>query len=193
MVTFSTFPSQKALEMAEAEALPYMRPNRIPFAVCVEGLIPPKECDAIIERLEQFEGYKHQKCGADITRECTHVPELDNVRDFALGMNNMFWQYDIDGEIVTWLQTYSKDGDYQLHMDGAPGRMRKLTAVTMLTDPDEYGGGSLQLFYHPNSKYVPTTRGTVVIFQPWILHRVHPVTWGKRQTTNTSFWGPNFR
>lgn len=192
MVSIATFPAEHVIDRAKSRTPDYMHPTSVPCAVISEGFIPGDKCDEIMARLMLIEAYTVPKCGA-ITREIGHIPELDEIRDFALLLNDVYWGYDLDARTNTWLQTYYERGRYQLHMDAVPGQMRKLTAVTFLTDPDMYGGGDLEIFFHPMSQKIPRTRGTVVVFQPWILHEVHPITTGVRQSLNMGFWGPNFK
>jgi hypothetical protein len=170
----------------------YMRPNRLPVACIGEGFLTDAECNAIEAKLMPIVPYKAEHCGA-MTRECGHVPELDPMLDFAKMINQIFWNYDLDLKPMSWLQTYYADGSYQKHMDYTPGGMRKLTAVLMLSEPDRYTGGDLELHFHPLVKVVPRTRGTIAVFQPWLLHEVTKVARGVRKTINMGFWGPPFR
>jgi hypothetical protein len=169
-----------------------MHPNRVPFAVVAEGLIHPDECQKIVMDLNPIAGFEHGHCGA-FTREVGHRPVLENIRLFGHRVNQTFWDYELDEDTMTWMQTYEAGSEYQLHTDMSPGQMRKMTAVVFLTDPDNYVGGNLEIFFHPQSVVIPRTQGTVVFFQPWILHKVYGIVYGIRQTLNMSFWGPNFR
>ena len=187
-----TFPSREVLLEQEDKTPEYMRPNTLPVAVYVEGMLHDDECDAIVKRFMMEDPYKHDGCGA-MTRELGDIPELYPLRAMAEMINESFWNYDLDDGTMSWMQTYYSDGDYQLHMDYTPGGMRKLTAVLMLSDPANYQGGDLELYLQPVSVKIPKARGTVAVFQPWLLHRVHPVTRGIRQTINMGFWGPPFR
>lgn len=192
MVQVVTFPTQEVLQQIADNAEPYKRPNTVPIAAVSEGFIHADDCRAIAEACEKFKSYQHRDCGA-VTREIGHIPELDFIKWYGHQLNNMFWQYDLDPETTTWMQTYETGGDYQLHADGIAGHMRKLTIVLLLSDGNDYEGGDLEIFWHPLTKVVPRSQGTIVAFQPWILHKVHPVISGKRQSLNMSFWGPNFR
>lgn len=192
MAALYTFPDQRTLQRYEKATPKYMHPNHIPFAVIAEGLISPAKCTEMAEACGKFNGYTHDGCNA-YTREVGHIPQLDYVRDFGHAMNQTFWGYDLDLATVTWMQTYFKDSDYQMHMDATAGQMRKLTAVVFLTDEESYEGGELEIYFHPTSLKIPRKQGTIVLFQPWILHRVYPVTAGMRQSLNVSFWGPNFK
>jgi predicted 2-oxoglutarate/Fe(II)-dependent dioxygenase YbiX len=180
------------LEQYAAATPEYMRPNTIPFAAVLEGYLSKLDCDRIIEDCMQVGEYKAKECGA-ITRECGQTKSLEPVKAIALQMNQLFWQYDLDDTTMSWLQTYSEGGNYQKHSDVTPGRMRKLTAVALLTDPKDYRGGRLLIDFHPARFEVPKTLGTIVVFQSILLHEVLPVVAGIRQTINMAFHGPNFK
>lgn len=187
-----TFPSQTTLERAEAMTPEYMRPNQVPYAVVLEGILRDEECDEIQGSLTRVDPYSVKGCGA-LTREIVAAPCLDIIETAARNMNNWYFKYDLDPGQHSWLQTYEAGGDYHRHMDGTPGQMRKLTAVAILSHPLSYDGGRLKLHVEPKEFVVPKTRGTVVVFQHWVPHDVSPVTAGERQTINMGFWGPPFK
>lgn len=187
-----TFPSEEYLEGASRKWPEFMRPNTVPYAAWYEGLLPADECDAIIEKMINLSGYKSEGCGG-VTRECHADPVLDTIEATARGLNALYWEYDLDPGQHSWFQSYERGSAYRLHMDGSPGQMRKLTAVALLTDPAVYSGGDLRFEVEPKSQWIPRTRGTVVVFQPWLLHEVLPVSSGHRQTINMGFWGPPFK
>lgn len=191
---FHTFPSENIIAQKAALAQPYMRPNKTPFAVVAEGYLTDQECDAVLWAMAEVEPYEFSGCGA-VTRECPYplTEPFQPIANFTKTMNMFYWDYDIDDEAAAYMQTYDKGGKYQLHMDATPGQSRKLTAVTLLTNPAMYEGGDLKIYFHPKEFTVPRTRGTIVVFQPWLLHEVLPIVSGRRQTVNLGFWGPNFR
>lgn len=193
MLSLQTFPSDEILKQRAEVAEDYMRPNQIPFAVAGEGFLTPNQCARIVNRMNGVEPYNYRGCGG-VTRQCPHPLEdlFKPMVEFAKDMNDAFWQYDLDDNPVGWFQTYEEESKYQIHMDSTPGQMRKLTAVTLLSDPAKYDGGELLIHFHPKFFTVPKTQGTVVVFQPWLLHEVLEVTRGLRQTINLAFWGPNF-
>jgi hypothetical protein len=191
-VEIVTVPSRKVLEEKAARTPEFMRPDKMPYAAVLEGFIPASDCDDIIAALEKEPIYNFPTCGA-ATREVESHPTLNPIEGVARAVNWLYWNYDLDDGQYSWMQTYSRDGCYKRHMDGSPGQTRKLTAVVMLSDPDDYKGGHLEL-YPPTGTYeVPRTRGTVVVFLPWIEHEVTMVFHGTRQTINMGFWGPPFR
>lgn len=187
-----TFPSGEKLEEMAAKVPDFMRPSNLPLAAYYEGYLSRGQCEEMSESLGQLEPYRHQDCGA-VTRECHGDPSLEPLESVARGLNSIFWGFDLDENPVSWLQTYEVGGQYQRHMDGAPGQIRKYTAVALLTDPDEYQGGILRMCFHPVLFPVPRTQGTVVVFPSWLEHEVLSVTRGRRQTINMGFWGPPFK
>lgn len=144
--------------------------------------------------MERQEHYTRDGCNA-LTREAPRplADEFDPVILAGLTANATNWEFDLDPYPAAWLQTYESGDDYQLHTDSAPGQMRKLTAVAMLSDESEYKGGDLIIKVMPHDFPAPKSRGTVVVFPSWVLHYVAPVTRGYRQTINLGFWGPQFR
>lgn len=169
-----------------------MRPSKTPYAVILEGILSDEVCDHISDSLSSLETYSFRACGAQ-TRECESDPSLGPLESIARFTNDTYWGYDLDPGQHSWLQTYEAGNSYMRHFDGAPGQTRKLTAVLMLSDPAAYAGGDLEIFVVPTSIKIPRTRGTVVVFQPWLEHEVTPVSSGIRQTINMGFWGPEFR
>lgn len=71
---------------------------------------------------------------------------------------------------------------------------RKLTAVVMLSDPNTYEGGDLELDVpaRPDPEKL-RKRGTVIVFPSFVFHRVTPVTKGVRHTLVGWKEGPLWR
>lgn len=192
MATLTTYPSKEVLQTRAADTPKHMRPNEVPFAAVLEGFLSVEQCIEIQNLAKSVEAYTHPDCGA-LTREIPFDPSLDPIEEAGRFLNRMYWKYDLDPGQFSWLQTYEAGMGYQMHMDGSPGQMRKLTAVALLTEEDQYAGGTLRLHYHPLSFDIPRSRGTISMFPSWILHDVSPVTKGVRQTINMGFWGPPFK
>lgn len=187
-----TYPSREELE-ARASAVPeFMRPNEIPYAAVLEGYLSKRQCEMISDKLGQIEPYEFPVCGAE-TRECEWDPTLDPIEEATRYLNWIYWSFDLDPGQYSWLQTYESGGAYRRHQDGAPGQMRKLTAVALLSEADAYQGGDLILHYPPRAHVIPRTQGTIVVFPGWLEHEVLKVKTGLRQTVNMGFWGPPFR
>ncbi len=191
-MSLQTFPSAQDLEEAAAKTPDFMKPSTTPYAAWYEGFLPDLECEEIIKVLSVADTYQHNGCGA-LTREFVAAPVLDTIEKTARMINTLYWGYDLDPGQHSWFQSYEKGSRYQPHMDGAPGQTRKLTAVALLSDPADYTGGELRLTEPTKAQWIPRTRGTIVVFPPWLVHEVKPVTSGFRQTINMGFWGPPFR
>ena len=91
------------------------------------------------------------------------------------------------------------NGNYNAHMDMMLGEHiltipRKLSFSLCLSDPSEYEGGELEFLIDGTGyQKVEQCRGRIVAFPSFIMHRVTPVTSGKRKSI--VFWanGPKFR
>lgn len=70
---------------------------------------------------------------------------------------------------------------------------RKLTVVVQLSDPDDYQGGSLDIWSGHTPQSAPRAQGTAVVFPSFHLHRVQPVTQGLRWSLTLWAHGPAFR
>lgn len=189
-----TFPSEEDIAQALQTTPDYMYPNEQPYGVMAPAYLSESQCREIQRMYEKVEPYKQEHCGAS-TRELQPPMRgpLAVVEDFVLGMNKLYWQYDLNPNAVAWLQRYNMGATYPLHTDTYYGQSRKLTAVVMLTDPKEYHGGLLLIKAYPNLLNPPIAQGSIVVFQSWHQHEVTEVIRGKRETINMGFWGPQFK
>ena len=100
--------------------------------------------------------------------------------------NDNLFGYDLFsfGENLQFTEYVAPDGKYDSHIDIFPnGLIRKLTIVVQLTNPEDYDGGDLELLCSvENPIPTPRNRGTVIVFPSWLMHRVTPVTRGKRHS-----------
>ena len=74
---------------------------------------------------------------------------------------------------------------YDMHIDKLSGGVvRKLTFVLQLTDPDTYEGSDLEMILGAGKDTFKTlrTRGTLILFPSYNLHRVTPITKGTRHS-----------
>ena len=97
---------------------------------------------------------------------------------------------------------YSSDdlGKYDWHIDNGPNLPfpggRKLSLILQLTDPSEYEGGNVEFRIGPETTEMPPeykNKGTLIGFPSFALHRVTPVTKGKRNSLVSWMEGPSFR
>jgi len=67
------------------------------------------------------------------------------------------------------------------HTDFAGTRpFRKLSVSIQLSDPEDYEGGDLELLYGTEPQKLDRSRGALIVFPSFMLHRVTPVTRGAR-------------
>ena len=62
-----------------------------------------------------------------------------------------------------------------------------------LSDSDDYEGGDLELMFREEPVKLDRTRGTLVAFPSFMLHRVTPVTRGTRWSLVAWITGPRWR
>ena len=75
---------------------------------------------------------------------------------------------------------------------GANSSTRKLSVSIQLTDPEEYEGGELNFFINKDVIEAPKTKGTVIIFPSFFMHKVKMVTKGVRKSLVIWIHGPVF-
>ena len=98
---------------------------------------------------------------------------------------------DIENDLIQYTQ-YNKGDFYKWHTDmdicdiNEPDQLvRKLSFTLQLTNDDEYTGGNLEFADFDDSTYrfsVPRSRGTVIVFDSRVPHRVTPVESGIRKS-----------
>jgi len=72
--------------------------------------------------------------------------------------------------------------------------VRKLSVSLLLSDPEEYEGGNLELKSLDGELFIaPRIRGTICIFDSRTLHRVQPVTKGVRKSLVAWIVGPRWK
>ena len=98
---------------------------------------------------------------------------------------------DIENDLIQYTQ-YNKGDFYKWHTDmdicdiNEPDELvRKLSFTLQLTNDDEYTGGNLEFADFDDSTYrfsVPRSRGTIIVFDSRVPHRVTPVESGIRKS-----------
>lgn len=176
-------------------------------AVAGEGIFTPEECD----RLAAFDG---EMAPGEITggaqegaNRCCEVGWIgltdpryqwvfQKAGEVARQVNQSIYRMELAGFTERPQVTrYGAGGFQNWHMDWGPGRfsVRKLTFIVMLSDPSDYEGGELEILAHYDPLAFPRTRGTIVFFPTFVLHRVRPVLSGTRMTLVGWIGGPHFR
>ncbi len=93
------------------------------------------------------------------------------------------------------VQMYAPGGFHAWHTDiGNPKNTRRKIAIsTQLCGPDDYGGGELQFFDHPDPVVGPKDQGCAIFYPAFLPHRVTEVTRGKRYALTAWCLGPPFK
>jgi len=108
---------------------------------------------------------------------------------------NLHYGFDVWGfhESMQFLE-YGEGGHFDWHVDaGVPGAApRKLSFTLQLSDPGSYEGGELEV-WGADRAITPRTRGTLICFPSFVLHRVAPVARGVRRAVVAWATGEPFR
>jgi PKHD-type hydroxylase len=104
-------------------------------------------------------------------------------------VNGQLWNFELimAREPIQYTE-YEDNGEYGWHIDTGhgPSAQRKVSVSVLLTNPDEYEGGDLELWPGGEIKRVERKQYTMTIFPSCIMHRVTPVTKGVRKSL--VFW-----
>lgn len=134
---------------------------------------------------------------------------------YVLLANRQNFLYDIDGFDGETMQytSYSPGEYYGWHQDtglgsmSVPGedaqevfmmknceRVRKLSFIMQLSNPDEYSGGEVQLMRDTGKTFfLPKERGTIIVFDSRTSHRAKAVKSGTRKSLVGWVSGPRWK
>ena len=157
----------------------------------------PQECDDIIKlglEAETIQATISQNKVIDTKYRDSKISWLEclysndwlwhKINNIILEVNAKYYKYKLLGfrECLQFTQYLGPGTHYNWHMDFGPGTMsiRKLSAVVQLSDEKDYRGGSLELLYGADPFFANKTRGTIIIFPSFTMHRVAPISSGKR-------------
>lgn len=175
----------------------------------IDGGFSTEECEFLIN--QQFD-VKPGKVGKDegvvnpIRKSKVYwIPKLYNwkglfekIMTMIEQCNREYYKFEITS-LSENLQYTEYDSEYQgyydYHLDIGSGyeSCRKLSLSVQLSDESDYEGGELEFLVNANKRHASKKRGTVIIFPSYILHKVNPVTRGKRCSLVTWVTGPPFR
>ena len=121
----------------------------------------------------------------------------DEIIKLAKIANNDMWKFklsNVKDEIQFTEYNAEDEGHYDWHLDfgGSRSSTRKLSIVIQLTDPNEYKGGELQFLYSRSPVNAPNSKGSVIFFPSYLLHRVKKIEYGTRNSLVCWFHGPTF-
>lgn len=89
----------------------------------------------------------------------------------------------------------SPAGHYNWHQDfgGGTASRRKISIVSLLSDPKDFDGGDLRLFTYHEQTADLSNKGDMVMFPSWTSHCVTDITRGVRYSLVAWVSGPRFR
>jgi PKHD-type hydroxylase len=169
-------------------------------ALCDEYLTTKPEVGTV-----GFNEYRHDPDRRICTVSWLPFPEADSrtgwvytlCADVAQQANATFWQFDLTGFYdKLHCLSYGPNGHFEWHRDSGDNSLRpqrKLSFSIMLSDPDEYEGGDLQIFDGSPTTVNAKAKGTFIVFPSWVQHRVTPVTKGERKSLVGWIGGPKLR
>jgi|TARA_R110000824_G_scaffold607_1_gene3808 PKHD-type hydroxylase len=111
-------------------------------------------------------------------------------------MNARYWGFDLSGfEQGLQFTRYEAPGQhYDWHIDaGMITGHRKLSLTVQLSDPDDYEGGDLELRWGKDPMKANREQSMITVFPSWTMHRVTPVTRGRRFSLVAWVSGPPFK
>ena len=118
------------------------------------------------------------------------------VTDVITTLNEQYFKFDLFGlnEGFQFTNYESPSGKYGKHVDREINfPVRKLSISVQLTDPEEYEGGELKLYFEDEGTIVDKTQGTLIMFPSYVLHEVMQVTKGTRNSLVTWVTGKQFK
>ena len=111
-------------------------------------------------------------------------------------INQQAYSYDLSAiEALQYTVYLAGEGShYGWHVDqGRTPQRRKLSLVLQLSAPTDYEGCELQINASDQIDTAPKTRGTLIAFPSYTVHRVTPITAGIRKSLVMWCTGPRFR
>ncbi|HMH64493.1 MAG TPA: 2OG-Fe(II) oxygenase [Rhizomicrobium sp.] len=120
------------------------------------------------------------------------------LEEIVLRLNTEFFKYDLFGLVEAFQYTVYDDtegGHYNWHVDLGTQNTepRKISLSLQLTDPADYEGCRLVLEAGDGPYIADASRGTVIAFPSYVLHRVTPIESGVRKSLVIWVAGPEFR
>jgi PKHD-type hydroxylase len=184
--------------------------------VVTKEFLTKQECDVFVRDAKELDLYdaevevkkgpvKTSDLVTEIRDSKIHFINYDNTKfdwffqkilQTLVNVNTDYFNFDIHGfqEDLQFTEYNAPCGHYADHTDKLlQGKVRKLTMVVQLTDPEEYEGGELELCLGGEPFVVPKEQGTLVTFPSYNLHRVRPTTKGTRHSLVGWVTGRPFR
>ena len=180
------------------------------------GEFSKNDCDQIISKAQKLFAHEakvtrgEQHNVEDIRERSSKVRWIK--RDADHGLNDLFSTLDKYFKLANLhfgfnltlfedlqFAEYNEDDQYVWHPDWFPetknNHQRKLSMTVQLTDPSHYDGGDFQFHDLDDNPDVQLLKkqGTILMFPSYLVHRVRPVTRGRRYSLVAWYEGPEFK
>ena len=111
------------------------------------------------------------------------MPIYDIISRNVRMINDGMWRYNYEGYGVFQYSEYTEGDHFNWHIDqiAVKGESRKVSFSLGISDESEYEGGDLGFKAAEEEDYYKIGRGDIIAFPSWMLHKVTPVTKGKRR------------
>jgi len=128
---------------------------------------------------------------------------FEKINNIVEVVNEHVFNFDLNGYSSFQYAEYRADegGKYDFHSDidytgrnAADPQTRKLSLSIILNEQGvDYEGGDFQILIGATPTTCKQSKGGVLIFPSWVMHRVTPVTRGVRKSLVVWVTGPKFR
>jgi PKHD-type hydroxylase len=193
-----------------AESIPLVKPRSFNedwrVSGYLEGGFDAEECDRIVAlRTEMKVGKARPGRNVGLMRDsriCWVRPNpesawlFEKLRQAVVHVNQNVYRAELDGFTEPLqISEYGVGHFYDWHLDigKSAASIRKISFVVQLSEETDYEGGELELLFATHPVAQPKTRGTIVLFPSYILHRVTRVTRGSRMSLVGWVGGPPYR
>ncbi len=125
---------------------------------------------------------------------------LSKILKVICDVNSNAWHFDLSGFAYDDMPYHMRYGgtrrdhnDWHVDMGRFYSSSRKLSFSLQLSDGSDYEGGDLEFYNTAIERSVFRTKGTLVIFPSYWMHKVNPVTEGQRDVIVGWVHGPSYR
>jgi PKHD-type hydroxylase len=194
--------------MSTVDPFSYLQPF-----VAWDNAFAPAELDAIItlgDRLKLEKASVTYTAGDASTEDPTRITRTawigrnaetawiyDRLERIIRTLNAQVYRFELTGfsdQLQYTVYHADEGGHFDWHIDTVRHTAhRKLSFSIQLSDPDSYEGCDLEMHGGAQILKVPRTRGTLVAFPSYMMHRVTPIRSGTRKALVIWTAGPPFR
>ena len=120
------------------------------------------------------------------------------IQKYLQKYNDIYFNYDLDGNLDIQLLRYYPDGNYKWHCDYGSshieGSVRKLSISVQFSHSSDYEGGELELInQYGQHVFLGKEYGDAIIFNSKTPHKAHSVSSGIRDVLVVWATGPEFK